>query len=363
MTRPACALINTEAARHNLEQVRSLTKGRKVMAIIKADAYGHGLVRMAQALRSADAFGVACLEEAVTLHDSGIGHPIVLLEGPFSPEEMQLAAEFHFEIVVHHREQMKMLAEIKPPVQLNVWLKIDTGMHRLGFAPGEAAAVWKRLRESDAVTSKIRLMTHLANAQQRDDASVREQLRCFAEVTASIAAPRSIANSAGILAWPETYGDWVRPGLMLYGVSPLNGEQGHDHELRPVMTFQSNLIAIKEVEAGGSVGYGATWRCPERMRVGIVAVGYGDGYPRNARNGTPVLVNTKRAAVIGKVSMDMLTVDLRNVPEAQVGDPVVLWGVGLPVEEIAAGAGTVAYELICSVGKRVHFKTVAGGGA
>ncbi|MGQ0659133.1 MAG: alanine racemase [Chromatiales bacterium] len=358
MTRPARAVINLAAARANLQRARELAPGARVMAVLKADAYGHGLTRMAEAFADADAFGVACLEEAIALRKSGVARPIVLLEGPFSAQEVAEIRRYWTDTAVHSEEQLAMIERQSGPATLDVWLKIDTGMHRLGIPPESVPETWRRLRACPAVRQPVRLMTHLASAQERGQPSVVEQLRIFAAATAGLPGERCIANSAGLMAWAEARADWVRPGLMLYGVSPFADSTAAEEGLQPVMTLASALIAVRELRAGETVGYGATWRCPENMPVGVVAIGYGDGYPRHAASGTPLLVNDRRAALIGRPSMDMLTVDLRNVPDARVGDPVVLWGEELPVEEVARHADTIPYALLCGVRMRVHFEVV-----
>jgi alanine racemase len=361
VTRPARVVVDLEAARANLDRVRQAAPGRRVMAIIKADAYGHGLVPMAQALTSAEAFGVACLEEAVVLHDAGIRHPIVLLEGPFSSQELHDIRRLDLDTVIHDQEQVRMLDALPDGRPLRLWIKLDTGMHRLGFPAEGFRALLRHLALHRAVARPLRIMSHLASAHEPDHASVAVQLGVFNAVTQGIAGERSMANSAALLAWPETQLDWVRPGLMLYGVSPFAGRTAGDLGLQPVMSLVSGLIAVRRVAAGESVGYGGSWRCPEDMPVGVVAIGYGDGYPRHAASGTPVLVAGRRAALIGKASMDMLTVDLRPCPEARVGDPVVLWGPGLPVEEVARCADTIPYELLCAVRGRVRFHDQVAG--
>jgi alanine racemase len=355
MTRPACAIIDTQALRFNLQRVRSLAPGRRVMAIVKADAYGHGLESTARHLNEADAFGVACLEEAVRLRDAGVVTPVILLEGPFAAQELDEIQRLHLETVVHDYYQLEMIERARFRRAIRVWLKIDTGMHRLGFPLDAVPDVLRRLEASQAVQTPPRLMTHFANTQQRGDPSVTKQLENYQRVTKDLPGEHCLANSAGIIAWPETHGDWVRPGLMLYGVSPFNDTTSAEEGLKPVMTLRSEIIAVRRLHAGERVGYGGTWECPEEMPVGILAMGYGDGYPRHASVGTPVLVNGRRAALIGKASMDMLAVDLRLVPDAQVGDPVELWGENLPVEEIARHASTIPYELLCSVRSRVRF--------
>jgi alanine racemase len=358
MSRPARVVIDLNAARANLARVRALAPRSQVMAIIKADAYGHGLTRMARALADADAFGVACLEEAVTLRRAGATKRIILLEGVFDAEELALVRKLGLETMVHCPEQVAMLEQAPAGPPVVVWLKVDTGMHRLGVDPAQALALWKRLNFSASVADPIRLVTHFANANARGDASVERQLALFADSIGALAGERCIANSAGVIAVPQAHVDWVRPGLMLYGVSPFADTVAVEEGLKPVMTVRSALIAVKRVHKGESVGYGGTWTCPEDMPIGVVAIGYGDGYPRHCESGTPVLVNGRRAALIGRPSMDMLIVDLRNVPEAQVGDPVVLWGEGLPVEEVARYAGTIPYELLCSVRLRARFEVI-----
>lgn len=333
-------------------------------AAVKAEGYGHGLVRVARTL-DADAFAVACVEEALTLREAGIERPILLLEGVFEAAELPLCARHGLEIAVHHPEQARMLETARLERPVRVWLKIDTGMHRLGLEPETAPAVFQRLRNGPSVAAAIGLMSHLARADERDCDDTLGQLRTFEAATAGLAGERSLANSAGILGWPQTHFDWVRPGIMLYGASPFVDSLAPDEDLRPVMTFHTRLISIKRLRRGEPVGYGGTWVCPEDMDVGVAAVGYGDGYPRHAPSGTPVLLDGREAALIGRVSMDMITLDLRPHPEARIGDPVVLWGEGLPVERIAQAAGTISYTLLCGVTARVKREVIEplrGGG-
>jgi len=349
MTRPARVTVDLDALRHNLQRVRTLAPASRVMAIIKADAYGHGIERAARALAGADAFGVSCLEEARRLRDSGVSLPIVLLEGPFSGAELDAIARLDLEIVVHSPAQLELLEKTGGGKPVGAWLKIDSGMHRLGFDPGDVPTAWQRLNACDAIRRPLRLMTHLARAGTPGDAMTARQLQCFEKACAGLPGERSIANSAAILATPGSHAQWVRPGLMLYGVSPLVSGRGTDLGLRPVMGLHSELISVRQVRAGESVGYGASWSCPEDMPIGVVAAGYGDGFPRHAQSGTPILVGGTRCAIIGFASMDMLTVDLRAAPRARVGTPVELWGANLPIEEVAAHSGTVPYELLCGV--------------
>lgn len=351
MTRPARAIFNPAAIRTNLERVRQAAPRSRILAIVKADAYGHGVVRVARALGSnVDALGVASVEEAVRIRDAGITRPVVLLEGPFEARELTEIGIHRLESVVHNDEQLAWFTRHEAPTTL--WLKFDTGMHRLGFAPGDAHRVAAALTRPGR---ELRLMTHFASAHLLDDDSVPRQLDAFLAAVEGIPGERSMANSCAILGWPQTHAEWVRPGLLLYGVSPF-ADQGADAlGLSPALTVTSALIAVKTVPAGGRVGYGQTFTCPQEMPIGIVAFGYADGYPRHASTGTPVLVNGVRTQVVGDVTMDMMMVDLRPVAAARVGDPVVLWGEGLPVEEIARAASTIPYELLCRMPMRAKF--------
>ena len=355
MTRPARACIDLHALQHNFERVRQAAAGSRVMAIIKANAYGHGLLRVAQSLPAADAFGVASAEEGITLREAGFDRRIVLLEGPFSVDDLHLVGGYRLDVVIHHASQLAMLEQADLKRSLDIWLKLDTGMNRLGFDPAEAAEVVTRLQCIDQVAT-IRFMTHFACADDPADDTTSRQSQRFADALAALAGERSLANSAAILAWPDTHEDWVRPGIMLYGASPLAGQSAAQLQLRPVMTLASNLIAVNACRAGDAVGYGGAWRCPEDMSVGVAAIGYGDGYPRHAPSGTPVLVNGRRANLIGRVSMDMICLDLRGHDGVAVGDSVELWGRALPVEEIAAAAGTISYELLCGISHRVRME-------
>jgi len=354
MTRPARVVIDLNALQHNLSRARELAPRSKLMAVVKADAYGHGLVRMASALTSADAFGVACMEEAEELRTAEISKPIVLLEGPYSGVELVRAHELGLDIVVHHDYQLEIIERSGIPSPINVWLKIDSGMHRLGFDPGAVPAARRRLQHC-SIVGNIRLMTHFAAAGDLNNPMTREQLQLFNTVCANLEGERCLANSAAVIAWPDTHGDWIRPGLMLYGVSPMDGGSAADHSLRAVMSLESELISVKQLKQGDPVGYGAEWRCPEDMPVGIVATGYGDGFPRHAKSGTPVMIEGIETTIIGNTSMDMLAVDLRKIPKARVGLRVELWGTNLPIERIARHAGTIPYEILCAVHKRLKF--------
>ena len=322
------------------------------MAVVKANGYGHGLAWVARILNDADAFGVSSMEEGIQLREAGVAQPICLLEGFFTPDELPLLARHRLEPAIHCDGQVKLLAQAAPDIRLSVWLKIDTGMHRLGFAPTAAAEAFKQLRGSPAV-AEVRVMSHFARADFLADSSTQSQIDSFTTQVRNLRVESSLANSAGIMGWPSSHLDWVRPGIMLYGVSPLAGKSAAALDLKPVMTLQTALIAVQQRRKGDAIGYGGDWRCPQDMRVGVATIGYGDGYPRHAPPGTPVLVNGQRVPLAGRVSMDMITLDLRTQPQAKVGDSVVLWGEGLPVEEVAESAGTIAYELLCRVAERI----------
>jgi alanine racemase len=348
------ALIDHAALRHNLRRVRKAAPESHVWSVIKADAYGHGLLRVAAALRGSDGFAVARIDEAVRLRNGGFEHPILITGGCYTPEEMSLAARNEFEITIHQNQQLALLDTIPAGDRLTLWLKVDTGMHRLGFAPGEAVGIARKLRGHPSIR-QFNLMTHLANADDRLDSATEAQLNIFDEIATSEFSRSSIANSAGVLGFKASHRDWVRPGIMLYGASPFVDSMAADEDLQPVMTLKSHVIALKQCSKGDRVGYGGSYQCPQAMPVAVVAVGYGDGYPRHAVEGTPVLVAGRRLPLIGRVSMDLITLDARHCPEVRVGDEAILWGRGLPVEEIAEQAGTIAYELLCSVTSRVAF--------
>lgn len=358
MTRATRAVIDLDALRHNFRFLSERAPSSRVMAVVKANAYGHGLEAVVRALPDAELFAVASCDEAMRIRAAGVRTPVVLLEGAFHPDEQARAAEAGFELVVHTPRQLEWLREYRGPA-LPVWLKLDSGMNRLGFKPAEFRDAWQALHGLPGVAGEPRMMTHLAKADERDLAFTTSQLETFMQQAENLPGERSIANSAGTLAFPETHADWVRPGVSLFGVSPLEYSSGPSEGLKPVMTMSTELIATKTMQAGECIGYGGHWTATKPTRYGIAAIGYGDGYPRHAPNGTPVLVNGRRAPLIGRVSMDMIAVNLEEQPDAQPGDPVILWGQGLPVEEIADAAGTIPYELLCGVTQRVDF-TLAG---
>ncbi|MHB8741706.1 MAG: alanine racemase [Sulfuricaulis sp.] len=353
MSRPARALLDAGALKHNLQQVRRHARHARVMAVVKANGYGHGLAWVTQVLNGAvDAFGVSSAEEGMQLRATGVSQPICLLEGFFTADELPRLSAHHLEPAIHHDAQLQALAQATSEQKISVWLKIDTGMHRLGFPPERVPDVLTQLRRMPAVAN-IRLMSHFARADIASDPETKSQIDSFLAVSRDLGLETSLANSAGILAWPNSHLGWVRPGIMLYGASPMERQDAAQLDLRPVMTLQTALIAVQARRRGEPIGYGGDWRCPEDMPVGVAAIGYGDGYPRHAVPGTPVLVNGSRVPLASRVSMDMITLDLRQQPQARVGDPVVLWGRGLAVEEVAKSAGTIAYELLCHVTERI----------
>ena len=358
MTRATRARIDLNALRNNLSISRQTAPESRVMAVIKANGYGHGLIQVARALENADAFAVATIDEAIWLRDTGIQHPIVVLEGCMSKDEFETAAKRNLQTVVHHQQQLDLLLEIESTEPMGVWLKIDTGMHRLGIAVSECTKAYTKLMLCDSVAKPIRVMTHFANADNPSDTYTETQISEFHNALKDMDCERSLANSAGLMAWPTSHADWIRPGIMLYGASPFMNKTAAELGLKPVMTLESQLIAINQFKKSDPVGYGGSYKCEEDMPIGVVSIGYGDGYPRHATTGTPILVNNKKVGLVGRVSMDMISVDLRSQPQARIGDPVTLWGKGLPIEEVAMSSGTISYELLCRVTSRVPFKYI-----
>lgn len=356
----ARALIRLGALEHNLEVIRKAAPGSRVMAVIKANAYGHGMVPVAQHLSRVDAFAVARVAEAIELRNNGIAAKIILLSGVMNAAELATAVQHAFEPVVHSVEQLDLL-DSSGAGALNVWLKFDTGMNRLGFHPSDAEAVIDRLRGSPGVND-LRLMTHLASADERGESTTLEQLESFRPIADGFDGDVSIANTPGVLGWPffanarEEFGfkgdNWIRPGIALFGISPFGDKTGTDLGLKPVMQFEARLIAIKPLRAGDRVGYKGAYSADCDTTLGIISAGYGDGYSRHFRSGTPVIVNGRRVPVIGNVSMDMIAVDLGENPSDNVGDIATLWGDELPVEEVAPFADAIPYELVCGVMNR-----------
>jgi len=354
MPRPIRASFKLSALRHNLSVARRHAPRSKIWAVVKANAYGHGLARVAQALANADGYALLDLNEAVRLREAGIAKPILLLEGVFEPADLELVDRYRLALAVHDCEQILMIERARLSSQIAVWLKLNTGLNRLGFARSQLGVAYNRLQAGGKVAA-ISLMTHFADAD--GPAGVAGQLARFVECTAGLQGEVTLANSAAVLRYPETHADWVRPGIMLYGCSPFADVSAQALDLRPVMTLTSEIIAIRDLKHGDRVGYGGTFEAHETLRIGVVACGYADGYPRHApgfndRN-TPIVVAGKRTATVGRVSMDMLCVDLSAIPEARVGTPVTLWGEGMSADEVAASAGTVSYELLCALAARV----------
>lgn len=363
MTPAAYVRLDLDAARHNLAQVKRYAPNNRIMAVIKANGYGHGMDRVAAALAEADGFAVARVDEGVRLREAGFTQAITVLQGFVCLDELRWMLRYKLAAVIHTPQQIGILRQLAPePEKLLVWLKMDTGMNRLGFKGGDFLAAYQALADCSAVAQPINLITHFANADDLLDDKTRRQIDVFNQAVKDFPGQRSIANSAGIIGWPNVSsdaaqargGDWVRPGLMLYGCSPFAGKTGADFGLRPVMSLHSRLIAVKYVAAGESVGYSGTWTCRQPTRLGVASIGYGDGYHRHTQSGAPVLVNGRRVSLIGRVSMDMITVDLNSQPDAQPGDPVTLWGETLPVEEIARHADTIPYTLLCGITQRVQ---------
>ncbi len=348
--RPIRARIDSAALRHNLDAARRRAPRSRICAVVKANAYGHGLARAARALAAAEGLALIELEAALELRRAGERRPIMLLQGFFSPEELEPIAAHGLTTVVHDTEQLAMLEKARLPKRIAVVAKLNTGMNRLGFPAENVRSVLDRLRNCPNAGA-VALMTHFADADGKR--GVRWQLERFEAATAGVDLPRSLANSAALLRYPESHKDWVRPGIMLYGCSPFPDESAETLGLKPAMTLASELIAVRDLRPGDSVGYGGTYSASGPMRIGIVACGYADGYPRHAPTSTPILVCGRRTRTLGRVAMDMLFADLTGIPEAAVGSPVTLWGEGLSADEVAASAGTVSYELLCALTPRV----------
>jgi alanine racemase len=366
VSRVARATINLDALGHNLAVVRRSAPDTNVMAVLKANAYGHGLLPVAHTLAPRiQAFAVSCTEEALPLREAGLQHRIILLEGFFDATELALFSARRLDAVVHQPWQIEALAAADLPHPIDCWLKVDTGMGRLGFAPADAKAAAQRLAALPSVGT-VRWMTHLASADEPDRAETETQLMRFGELAsttsaASVSTEATAANSAATLSWPQAHAQWVRPGIMLYGASPFSDSSRHG-PLQPVMQLEARLISVKQLPAGHGVGYGSRFVCPEAMPVGVVSIGYGDGYPRHAPDGTPVWIHGQRVPLIGKVSMDMIAVDLRTVPQASVGEPVILWGEHPHAGEVAEACDTISYELFCRLTPRVQ-RVYRHGGA
>ncbi len=354
----ATAYINIAALQANMRQIRSLAPESKILAVVKANAYGHGVLPVAQALPNVDGFGVARIEEALTLRSGGIVKPILLLEGFYSPVDLPVLVTNNIHTVVHSIEQLEALeqAELESPVR--VWLKIDTGMHRLGVRPEEVNDFIARLEACENVVKPLRYISHLGCADDSSSNLTDQQIATFLAMTEGHLGERSLAASGGTLIWPKSRFEWIRPGIIMYGISPFEEPErsAEAYHLQPVMTLTSSVIAVRDVKKGEKVGYGGIWTSERDTKVGVIAIGYGDGYPRSAPNGTPVLLNGRIVPIAGRVSMDMLTVDLGPDAQDKVGDEAILWGEGLPAEDVARSAGVIAYELVTQLTPRVAMK-------
>lgn len=360
MSRPTKIIIDLAAIRTNCRLAQTLAPQSKTAAVIKADAYGHGAVEVAKAIEpQVEMLSVSCLEEAIILRESGLTKPILLLEGCFSQSEIDLAVQNQCELIIHSQWQVSQLLSASVKAPINIWLKIDTGMHRLGISPQQVEAIYAALSGAKIV-NKVRLVSHFAHADEIDGAHTSQQINQFNSCIQNIVASSkqkvelSLANSAAILAWPETRVDWNRPGIMLYGLSPFSQPQELANQLIPAMHFESKVIALRQVPAGESVGYGCSWHAKQPSIMATIAVGYGDGYPRSAKSGTPVLINGYRAPLAGRVSMDLISVDVTGLPHVNIGDTAVLWGNALNANEVAKWADTIGYEIVTRMPKRVE---------
>lgn len=356
MSRLAIATLSTENLIHNLNIIKKQALGCKVIAMIKANAYGHGLRSTALRLdEKVYSLGVASVDEALALRKINIKSPITLMSGAFEADDLFIASCQNFHLIFHEETQIEWLNNIKLPNPINAWLKIDTGMGRLGFNLESAKKAYQALSNSSQIVQPIGIISHIACADEPSHPLNKQQMDNFDSFVRSLPGSKSLANSASIFALKESLYDVVRPGLSLYGISPLKDKSASSLGLKPVMTLQTRLVSISNAKKGSSIGYGARFICPEDMKIGVIAMGYGDGYPRSAKNGTPLLVNNKRCQLVGTVSMDMAMIDLRNCPEAKIGDPVILWGDGLPLEEVAEYTNNISYDIICGVQQRVKF--------
>lgn len=356
MSRGVVASIDRAALAHNFSLIKRLAPHSQVIAMIKANAYGHGIVTVAKSLDKADAFGVACFDEAIRLRQHGVTKPIVLMQGFLTQEELGLCQQHALIPVIHDQVQLDIIEAANLTQPMSCWLECDSGMHRTGFLPASFLPALDLLKSKLPETSEITLMTHLACADHLDSTSAHSQIALFDGLVKEIDLPKSICNSAATLKFSSAHANWVRPGIMLYGISPLAQRSAKDLGLKPVMTLKAKLIAIKSLKAGDAIGYGSSYTCKENTRIGIVNIGYGDGYPWSAASGTPVLVQARACPLLGRVSMDMLAINLNSVPLATVGQSVTLWGEGLPVETVAAHCATIAYELVTKISSRVQLK-------
>jgi alanine racemase len=355
LARYTVSRIDADAVAHNLSRVRAAAPDSRVMAVVKADAYGHRIDLVLPALADADMLAVATIDEARAVRRLGNRQPVLLLEGVLDPSDLAIAESLKLELTLHHAHQVRMLERYGHAPTPRLWMKIDSGMHRLGVEGAEVSDLWSRLSRLPG-TEQVNLISHFATADSPDDSRLLDQIRRFDSAVEGLDGEHCLANSAAILNHPSTHRDWVRAGILLYGISPLSGLSGAELGLRPAMTLEAEIMAINRVPAGDAIGYGARFVAERDLKVGVVSIGYGDGYPRSVADGTPVLVGDQLSRVVGRVSMDMVTVDLTSCPGAEIGDPVILWGRGLPVEKVAEGAGTIPYELVCRITRRVRYR-------
>lgn len=351
---PIAAKIDLKAIKHNLGIAKMAAPASQILAAIKANAYGHGLIPVARSLANADAFGVARLEEALRLRNAGINQRIVLLSENLDSEELELCALHHVDLVIHTTHGLNTLLAKNLGSAIHIWLKLDTGMHRLGIPTDNTHESYSKLIACPWV-SNVTLMSHFHSADETTNPATEQQAQLFHRSTSSINTATSLANSAALLAWPKTQLNWVRPGIMLYGADPLDQPTALSEKLKPAMELSTDVIAIRKLKAGDSVGYNATWRSNRDTLIATLAIGYADGYPRHAKIGTPVLINNKRLPLVGRTSMDMITVDLGPHTHVKIGDRAILWGDALNVNEIAKYSDTISYDLLTGIGERVKY--------
>lgn len=358
MSRTAIAILSTENLLHNLSVIKSRAKNSKIIAMVKANAYGHGIRSVGIRLDShVDMLGVASIDEAIALRNVGVKADILLAQGIFEQDELKTASEYGFQVVLHNEHHIEWFLSADLSEPLSIWIKVNTGMGRLGFLPSKARIYYDELTSSPLAKS-VNIMSHFACADEKDHPLNAKQIAVFEELICDTNTEYSFCNSAGILNFPEYHYDYVRPGLALYGISPIDGMTASDFGLKPVMTVKTNIMSVQNYKKGDSIGYGARYICEENMPVGIIAFGYGDGYPIGARNGAPILVNGIECKLIGRPSMDMIAVDLRKSPDAKIGDIVTLFGEGLPVEKLATFTPNITYDIITGIQNRVKFTWV-----
>lgn len=358
MARFACAILSKDNLLHNLAIISKLAPKSKIIAMVKANAYGHGLRSVSKYLDDLNlySFGVASIDEAVALRNANVSSSITLMEGVFEPEELSVAAAENFDVVLHNWEQLEWLEKIiNTENKYRVWLKIDTGMGRLGFSVEEAPMAYAKLSSLKNISFPIGVMSHLACAEDKEHRLNQVQIKNFTQFITNLPVIKSFCNSAGIFNFPDQHYDVVRPGIILYGLSPFKDKTGPDLGLRPVMTLKSKLISVKIVSAGGTIGYGARAVCNKDTKIGVIAMGYGDGYPITAKDGAPIWINNKICPLIGRVSMDMMCIDLTNYPDAKIGDEVEFWGNNLPLEQLSKYTHNLNYDISTNVQNRVKF--------